>query len=262
MHNLKHIENFLFDMDGTLYIGNHLFEGVSQLFDTLNTKKKNFLLLTNNSSKDKSLYQKKWQGFGIDMPLEKILTSGQATFQYLKSQTSIKSVYVLGTDSLKKEAIDSGFKLQDVNPDAVVLGYDTSLTYENLVKACLLLQKNKFYYATHPDINCPSELGPLPDCGAIIEMIYASTGRRPKIFGKPNQEMIDAALQRINGKKDNTAIVGDRLYTDMEMGYRAHLTTILVLTGETKREDLKNEIRQPDLIMENISEITSLISTY
>ena len=259
MHNLNHIENFLFDMDGTLYLGNQLFEGVSQLFETLIKRDKKFLLLTNNSSKDKNLYQKKWKGFGIDMPLQKILTSGEATFAYLKAETIVKSVFVLGTESLKKEALDSGFSLNDINPDAVVLGYDTSLAYENLVKACLLLQKNKLYFATHPDINCPSELGPLPDCGAMIEMIHASTGRRPKILGKPNKEMVDAALQRINGKSSNTAIVGDRLYTDMEMGYRANLTTILVLSGEATLDDLKTAPRQPDFVMKNINGIIPLI---
>lgn len=259
MRNLNHIENFLFDMDGTLYLGNRLFEGVIQLFDTLVKKDKNFLLLTNNSSKDKSLYQKKWKGFGVEMPLQKILTSGEATFQYLKSKTSVKTVFILGTDSLKKEAIDNGFVLDDKNPNAVVIGYDTTLTYENLSKACLLLHKENLYFATHPDINCPSEAGPLPDCGAMIEMIYASTGRKPKIFGKPNKEMVDAALLRINGKNTNTAIVGDRLYTDMEMGYRANLTTILVLSGEAKKEDLKKAERQPDFVLENITGIAALI---
>lgn len=259
MNNLKHIENFLFDMDGTLYLGNRLFEGVPQLFDTLYKKNKNFLLLTNNSSKDKSLYQKKWQGYGIDMPLSKIVTSGEATFQYLKTATPVKSVFILGTDSLIKEALENGFLIDENNPDAVVLGYDTTLRYENLVKACLLLQKNKLYFATHPDINCPSEAGPLPDCGAMIEMIYASTGKRPKILGKPNKEMVDVALLRVQGKSSNTAIVGDRLYTDIEMGYRANLTTILVLTGEAKREDLKKENRLPDFVMENINGITELI---
>lgn len=246
-------------MDGTLYLGNSLFEGVVQLFDTLLKKEKKFLLLTNNSSKDKNLYQKKWKGFGIDMPLQKILTSGEATFQFLKSQTMVKTVFVLGTDSLKKEALENGFIHEENNPDAVVLGYDTSLTYENLAKACLLLQKNKLYFATHPDLNCPSEIGPLPDCGAMIELIFASTGRRPKILGKPNKEMVDAALQRINGKCNNTAIVGDRLYTDMEMGFRANLTTILVLSGEAKKEDLKTVVRRPDFVMENINGITALI---
>ncbi len=259
MNNLKKIANFLFDMDGTLYLGNRLFEGVPKLFDTLHKKNKNFLLLTNNSSKDKSLYQKKWQGYGIEMPLSKIVTSGEATFQYIKTSTSVKSVFILGTESLKKEALENGFQIDENNPDAVVLGYDTTLRYENLAKACLLLQKNKLYFATHPDINCPSEAGPLPDCGAMIEMIYASTGKRPKILGKPNQEMVDVALLRINGKSSDTAIVGDRLYTDMEMGYRANLTTILVLSGEAKREDLKNENRKPDFVMEDINGITELI---
>jgi len=259
MKNLKHIENFLFDMDGTLYLGNQLFEGVPELFETLNKKNKHFLLLTNNSSKDKSLYQKKWLGYGITMPLTKILTSGEATFQYIKTSTSVKTMFILGTESLKKEALESGFQIDDNNPDAVVLGYDTSLRYENLVKACLLLQKNKLYFATHPDINCPSEAGPLPDCGAMIEMIYASTGRRPKILGKPNQEMVEAALTRVNGKSSNTAIVGDRLYTDMEMGYRSNLTTILVLSGEAKREDLIKEKKKPDFVMENINGIVELI---
>lgn len=259
MHNLSHVENFLFDMDGTLYLGNRLFEGVLQLFETLLIKKKNFILLTNNSSKDKALYQKKWKGFGIEMPLHRILTSGEATFQYLKTSTQVKSIFVLGTESLKKEAIENGFLMEENNPDAVVLGYDITLNYDNLVKACLLLQKNKLYFATHPDINCPSEAGPLPDCGAMIEMIYVSTGRRPKILGKPNKEMVDAALTRIKGKNTNTAIVGDRLYTDMEMGYRANLTTILVLSGEAKREDLKKERQQPDFVLENVSKITTLI---
>lgn len=259
MAELKNVQNFLFDMDGTLYLGNKLFEGVKFLFETIEKKQKKFLLLTNNSSKDKTLYQKKWQNFGIEMPLEKILTSGEATLHYLKTQTQHKKLYTMGTDSLKKECEIFGFELNEQNPDAVLIGYDTTLNYESLTKTCLLLQKGLPYYATHPDINCPSELGPLPDCGAFIEMIFASTGRRPKILGKPNQEMTTAALERIGGKSTNTAIVGDRLYTDMEMGYRSGLTTILVLSGETKKSDVDSVAKKPDFILDEVKNLLQLL---
>lgn len=259
MNDLKRINNFLFDMDGTLYLGDQLFEGIAQLFETLYMKRKNFILLTNNSSKDKTLYQEKWKNFGIQIPLEKFLTSGEATFQYLKNNTRYHKLHIMGTDSLKEECKNFGFILDEESPDAVVIGYDTTLNYQALCKTCLLLQKGLPYYATHPDINCPSEKGPLPDCGAFIEMIYASINRRPKIFGKPFPEMVEAALTRIGGNSTDTAIVGDRLYTDIEMGYRANLTTILVLSGETKKEDLKNLERKPDYILENVAEICELI---
>ncbi|PCJ52604.1 MAG: HAD family hydrolase [Planctomycetota bacterium] len=259
MDNLHHIENFLFDIDGTLCLGHRLFEGVEELFEILEKKGKKFILLTNNSSKDKRLYQTKWKDFGIDMPLEKILTSGEATVDYMKTQPEIKNVFVLGTESFKNEIEQGGFVVTSENPDAIIMGYDTTINYEKLCTACLNLRRGIPYIASHPDVNVPSEIGPLPDCGSFIELIFTSTGRRPKIIGKPNKEMATAALNRINGKPENTVIVGDRLATDIELGFQANLSTILVLTGVTTKDDLEMISQKPDFILDNIKGIPSLL---
>lgn len=164
----------------------------------------------------------------------------------------------MGTPALEEEFRAAGFILTEKDPEIVVLGFDLTLTYEKLERACFFIRQGLPFIATHPDLNCPTPEGPIPDCGSMIALITASTGVKPKIIGKPFPEMIEALRERYGLEDPSTvAMVGDRLYTDIAMGNAAGITSILVLSGETKLEDVDatNAETRPDVIVENLGEI-------
>jgi 4-nitrophenyl phosphatase/NagD protein len=252
---LDDMQCFLLDMDGTFFLGDELLPGALDFMDYLDKNGLDYLFLTNNSSKHAGLYAEKIRKLGFDVPEEKIFTSGAATTIYLQKQKPGAKVYLVGTKALQDEFERSGFKLTNENPDFVVLGFDTSLTYEKLITFCDLVREGKPYIATHPDINCPVPNGFIPDIGSFMALIEASTGRKPDvIIGKPNVHIVDAVVQKTGFPKSQIAMIGDRLYTDIAMGM-AGIKTILVLSGETKREDLKGSPFQPDLVANNLGDI-------
>jgi len=254
-HFFDHIKLWLLDMDGTIYLGDVLIEGAQTFVRRLVEKKKDFLFLTNNSSKSASAYIKKLHTLGLNFIQEdKIFTSGQATISYLNHHYMEKTVYLLGTPTLEQEFIDHGIALSP-DPEVVVIGFDTTLTYEKLNKVCDLVRHGLPYIATHPDFNCPTSTGFMPDIGATIAFINASTGRKPDtIIGKPYLPMLQA-IQEINGcELHEMVMVGDRLYTDIAMG--AHgIRTILTLSGETTQEDLQISDFQPDMIVRSVADL-------
>lgn len=256
---LSHIKGFLLDMDGTIYLGTRVLEGAVEFIDKCRATGRRILFLTNNSSKTAAEYADKLVSMGIPASCDDVLTSGEATISYMKSEQLGPKVYVLGTKLLRDEFSQAGFQLDSENPDAVVLGFDMDLTYERLRRACDLIRKGVPYIATHPDVNCPTESGPIPDCGSIIAAIKESTGKSPKIIGKPNKEMIEAAMRKIGIEADETAIVGDRLYTDIAMASAAEITGILVLSGETKRSDLDGSRYIPDLVVPGIGDLINML---
>lgn len=256
---LSHIRGFLLDMDGTIYLGNKLLEGAVEFINACRTTGRSVLFLTNNSSKTGLEYAEKLASLGIQASSDDVLTSGEATISYMKAANIGPKVYVLGTGSLRDEFRGAGFELDRENPDAVVVGFDMELTYERLCRACDLIRKGVKFIATHPDVNCPTENGSVPDCGSIIAAITESTGRSPKIIGKPNKEMIDAAMRKVSSEKSQTAMVGDRLYTDIAMASAAGITGILVFSGETQRSDLAASRFVPDLAVPGIGDLVDLL---
>ncbi len=254
---LKTIDCFFIDLDGTFYLGNKLFQGSTDFLKICKEKNKKYIFLTNNSSKDASDYIEKLKNLGVNITKDQILTSGEATVQYLKGINPGSKVFVLGTPSLKREFESAGFIIHEDNPQYVIVGFDLTLTYEKLCKACEFIRNGAKFIATHPDFNCPTEKGYIPDCGAIIAAITASTGVTPKIIGKPNKEMIHAAMKKAASRKNNSAIIGDRLYTDMAMGKAAGITSILVLTGETKIDDLSKADVIPNFVFESIGDLAN-----
>ena len=264
MESLREIKCFLLDLDGTIYLGNRLIPGAGTFLETLKEKQVDYLFLTNNSSKDKLAYVDKLSQLGIEVEARQVLTSGEATTIYLQTKRPGAKVFLLGTGELAQEFTDQGFKLvasQD-NPDFVVLGFDTTLTYQKLWDACDLVRDGVEYIATHPDFNCPLEGGKyMPDTGAMIAFIQASTGKLPKVMGKPNQEIVDAALTRTGHSPKQMAIVGDRLYTDIAMGRRSGLTSILVLSGETKKQDLTATSQRPDYVFSSVKELGEALNS-
>lgn len=252
MTQLGHIRCFILDMDGTFYLGDSLLPGALPFMDYLQRSGRDYLFLTNNSSCSASHYVAKLARLGYQTDESHVLTSGEATALYLKEKSPCARVFLLGTPDLADELIRHGFHLTDTSPDYVVLGFDKTLTYDKLSRACALITAGVPYIATHPDINCPTEDGFIPDCGAIMACIKASTGRDPYIIGKPRAAIIEALFRRRPYPRSQTAIVGDRLYTDIATGKNAAITSILVLSGETQRGDLPTAEVTPDYVFDNL----------
>ncbi len=255
---LRKIRCFLMDMDGTIYLGNRRLPGAREWISLLEDHHISYYFLTNNSSRSRVEYAQKLNQMGLSIPEERIFTSGEATAIYLSKHYSGASLYVVGTPALMNEFIRHGFSLTKSEPDVAVLGFDTTLTYEKLHKLCDLVVEGKPYIATHPDINCPTEDGFKPDIGAMIELVAASTGRRPDVIvGKPHQPIVDALAEKTGLPLEAHCMIGDRLYTDIALG-RWGIITVLVLSGETKIADMAGSEYKPDLTVQDIAEMAEL----
>ena len=251
---LSKVRGFLLDMDGTFYLSDRLLEGALRFIDLLREQGKEFLFLTNNSSKHRRQYAEKITRLGLPLPEEMVLTSGEAAALHLQKEKPGARVYVVGTPSLEEEFVQHGFQLVDQNPDFIVLGFDTTLTYKKLWALCDFVRAGVPYIATHPDFNCPTETGWMPDVGAMIAFVKAATGREPDlVVGKPNRLIVDAAAAKLNLQVNQLAMIGDRLYTDIALGQSSGIVTVLVLSGETRIEDLKDSPFQPDYTFQNLA---------
>lgn len=263
---LKEIRNFklfLFDMDGTLYLGNRLYDFTLELLDTLKKTGRKYLFMTNNSSKSVDDYVKKLGKLGIEATREDFMTSSQATAFYLHKHHEGQKLYVCGTESLKEELRMEGFTVT-TNVDeteCIVMGFDTELTFQKLhdVSFMLLTRPELPYIATNPDYVCPTEFGSVPDCGSVCDMIYNATKKRPIVIGKPSPLMPQLAMEKFGISKEEACVVGDRIYTDVKSGLNAGITGILVLSGETTREILAESPDKPHLVLEDASEILDAI---
>lgn len=260
---LKSIQLYLFDMDGTLYLGDRLFEFTRELLDTLKATGRRYLFMTNNSSKSVEDYIKKLEKLGIPALKEDFITSSQATAWYLQKHHPGKTLYVCGTRSLQRELRQAGFTVtQDVEKtQCIVMGFDTELTFRKLQDVCYLLSTRGDipYIATNPDYVCPTEFGSVPDCGSVCDMVFNATGKRPVVIGKPSPLMPEMAMDKTGFSKEETAVVGDRIYTDIKSGLNAGIAGILVMSGETTREILEKSPDKPDLVLEDASEILKAI---
>ncbi len=259
MSKLKTVRGYVMDMDGTIFLGEKLLPGAVDFVTYLQENKIPFLFLTNNSSKHRQLYEQKLNRLGLNVTATEIFTSGEATAIYLKQKFAQRGIYLVGTPALETEFQQHGYFLTDQNPAAAVLGFDTTLTYEKLWKLCDFVRAGLPYYATHPDFNCPTEDGYMPDIGAMIAFVEASTGRRPdQIIGKPNLPVVEALKERLNLPVEQICMIGDRLYTDIALG-QAGLFTVLVLSGETKAADVPISPFQPDIMVDNLAGLLDLL---
>ena len=256
---LKNQNLFLFDMDGTLYLGNQLYSFTKELLATIRAKGKKYLFMTNNSSKSVADYVKKLAHLGIEATEDDFITSSQATAYYLKLHHKSARLYVCGTNSLKQELRKNGFVITENldEVDCIVMGFDTELTFKKLedVSKLLLTRENIPYIATNPDLVCPTEFGSVPDCGSVCEMIYNATKKRPVVIGKPSPLMPELAMERWGVAKEHTCVVGDRIYTDIQCGLNAGITGILVLSGETTQDILENSPNKPHFVLPDASKI-------
>lgn len=255
-HILEKVRCFALDMDGTIYLGEKWIDGAREFLEKIEESGRNYIFLTNNSSKNAEAYVEKLHRMGWEIGPEKIITSGQAAIFYLKRHFAGKKVFLLGNPLLQAEFMQAGIMLEDQAPDVVVVGFDTSLDYQKMCKVCDFVRAGLPYLATHPDYNCPTESGFIPDAGAIQAFIHASAFRYPdRIIGKPNRDIIDYLEARVGVEKAQIAMVGDRLYTDIAAGRNNGLKSILVLSGEAGPQDVADSDEMPHLIFESVRDM-------
>lgn len=258
---LTAIRHFLLDMDGTLYLGKTPIAGAAAFVGYLRESGRRYLFITNNSSAGAAQYSRKLSEMGIPAAPRDILTSGEATARYLMSETSYRRVFAVGTPSFEQELTAAGLVVAQNAPEVVVLAFDTTLTYAKLERACLLLREGVPYIAANPDKVCPTDYGYIPDCGAMAALLYESTGRLPKFIGKPNPELARMGMAKLGAAREATAMVGDRLYTDMAMAYSAGLVSVLVLSGETTLQDVERADRKPDYVFASVRELHAVLAS-
>ena len=260
---IQNMKLYLFDMDGTLYLGSRLYDFTIELLQEIRRTGGKYLFITNNSSKSVADYVKKLAGFGIEATRDDFMTSSQATAYYLHKYHEGQRLYVCGTESLKEELRGEGFtvttNIDEV--DCIVMGFDTELTFQKLhdVSYLLLTRPELPYIATNPDLVCPTEFGSVPDCGSVCGMIYNATGKKPIVIGKPSSLMPELAMDKLGIAKEQTCVVGDRIYTDVKSGLNAGCIGILVMSGETTYEILEQSPEKPHLVMESAREILDIL---
>jgi len=259
---LEAVENLIVDMDGVLWRGDQPLPGLERFFQTVRRLGVRFVLATNNASKSGDEYVAKLKRFGVQVTLDEILTSPQATAAYLAQHAPQARVFVIGEPGLAAELCARGLDVVNDAPARathVVVGWDRTLTYDKLAEACLLIRRGATFIGTNPDVTYPSERGIVPGNGATLAALRASTGVEPIIIGKPQPEMMLQAMARMGGTPENTAVVGDRLDTDILGGHNAGLTTILVLTGVTSLEEAHDGAIRPDYVFQDIGGVADAL---
>ena len=260
MNNIDELKKkrlFLLDMDGTIYLGNELFDGTIDFLEYIKSIGGRYIFLTNNSSKSVDKYIEKLSSLGIESTDEDFFTSTNATVMYLKKHPYNK-IYAFGTISFKEQLSASGLNITDRledDIDCICMGFDTELTFQKLEDACILIGRGVDYIATNPDWVCPTYYGYVPDCGSVSQMLYNATKRRPYFIGKPRPDMAFLAMEKAGFAPEETVIIGDRLYTDIACGVNAGISTIFVLSGEGTMEDVKFGETEPEFIYADIQKL-------
>lgn len=256
---LKNIKCFILDLDGTVYLEETILDGSLDFLKQLEKMDIQFKFFTNNSSKNAQAYVNRITKMGYPIKDEKMLISNSVIIEHLLDNMPGKKVYLLGTEYLRQDFEKAGINLVEENPDIVVVGFDTTLVYERVSKACHYIRNGAVFYGVNPDFNCPVKDGFIPDCGAMCAMITASTGVRPTFFGKPSHYTLDYVKRNTGFKENEIAFVGDRLYTDIAIGNGNDALTILVLTGEAKEEDVITSETKPKMICQSLKEVKELL---
>ena len=261
---IKEKKLYIFDMDGTIYLGGKPFEFAIEFIKNLRAAGKKVLFFTNNASHTTPFYMQKLSRLGFEPQEDEIMTSGDVTLEFLKRFRAGKSVYLVATNELCEEYREKGINLltgDEESADIVITSFDTSLTYKKLDDACRLIRGGAEYLSTHPDMNCPTETGFIPDSGAIAALVTASTGKVPTYFGKPYKETIEMIAEATGYAREEMCIFGDRLYTDIALGKKFGVTSILVLSGETQPADVDAAeiVDKPDFVFPSLLEVNEVM---
>lgn len=257
---LKKKKLCLFDMDGTIYRDNALFDGVKEYLAFIARSGGKYVFVTNNSSRSVGDYVKKLLDMGVIADEENFLTSTQAAVLLFKDKFENKKIYAQGTASFIEELKTSGLNVTcdfDLNAFAILVGFDTEITGEKLRTTCKMLtvKKDIPFYATNPDWVCPVDFGYIPDCGSMCFAIGKATGRTPAFIGKPEPAMIDIAREKFGADKKDVVVFGDRLYTDIASGKNAGVDSVLVLSGEATLKDLNESDVKPDFVLNSVYDV-------
>lgn len=249
---------WLLDMDGTLYLDDRLFDGVTDFLAYVRRSGGRYLFLTNNSSRGVEGYIEKLHRLGIEATADDFLTSVDATIRCLQQEHPDRKCYVQGTHSFYAQLSSAGIPVTDhLENDVEVLlsGFDRELTFQKLEDACILLNRGVTWLATNPDWVCPTWYGSVPDCGSVCRMLTTATGREPRFIGKPKPEMVRLALEKTGFAPEQAVIIGDRLYTDIACGVNAGIDSIFVLSGEGVLSDIETYQVHPTWIYDNIAQL-------
>jgi HAD superfamily hydrolase (TIGR01450 family) len=251
-------------MDGTIYLGGKPFDFAVRFINNLRNSGRKVLFFTNNASHTDEFYLAKLNRLGFGATADEIMTSGDVTAEYLNRHRAGKSVYLMGVPELVDDFYKKGINLVDGDAekaDIVVTSFDTTLTYKKLDNACRLVRGGAEYLSTHPDYNCPTETGFIPDSGAIAAFVTASTGKTPTYFGKPYKETIEMIGEATGFKNDEMCIFGDRLYTDIALGKKFGVCSVLVLSGETQPIDVERAEAKdkPDFVFDSLNDVNDLM---
>lgn len=260
LENLKKKKLFLFDIDGTLAVGDTLYEGSARLLSHIDRIGGRACYITNNSTKSRRDYVEKFRSaFSLETTEDQFITSGFMTVRFLKKHYAGRKIFVLGTASFAAELRQNGFIVTETAEngiDCVVAAYDSELNYGKLIEISkVLLTTDAPFYATNPDQRCPVDFGFIPDCGSICDMITATTGRKPVYLGKPSREVVDLCLEQSGFTREETLVVGDRLYTDIACGINGGVDTCVVFTGEARPADMADTPYPADYAFPNIKEL-------
>lgn len=254
--SISNIQYLVVDLDGVLYRGDEVIPGAREFVEFLRGRGIGFVLATNNSTRTPQQYVEKLAGMGIGIQADEVLTSALATADYLKSVAPPGArLFVVGQDGLWAALRQAGFELVESGAEYVVVGMDFSATYERMAEATLQIRAGAQFIGTNPDKTFPSERGIVPGNGALLAFLEAATGVTPTVIGKPETAMLEQALARMNASAATTAMLGDRLETDILAGKRAGLATLLVLSGIADRAMLAESEVQPDLVFEDVGEL-------
>jgi 4-nitrophenyl phosphatase len=251
---LSGIAGLAFDLDGTIYLGPRLLPGALSLIEALAAAGVPYLFATNNSSKTGAAYVRHLTALGLPADRGRVLTSNDVAIHHLR-RVGLRRPYLVATPEVEDEYSEQGIEHADDAPDAVLLTFDLTLTYEKLRRASDLVRSGLPYLATHPDLVCPTPSGPIPDCGSFIELLAAATGERPLVLGKPQASMASAICDRLGLAPQAVAFVGDRLYTDVRMALDHGFVAVLTLTGEAQLEHVAASPSQPHVIVETMQDL-------
>ncbi len=250
----------MIDMDGTIYKGGNVIPGAQEFINSLIKEGIPFVFLTNNSSHTREYYYDKLRKMGFQIDKGRILTSTIATVRFIKERRAGKRVYVIATPDVAKEIEGSGIESSEDDPEIVLLTFDRTITFDKINKAYRFIMNGAELIATHPDDLCPTEDSYDVDIGQFIRMLSFLTGTEPTIIGKPSGLMLEMAAGEMGVEKENTMMVGDRLYTDIRMASNAGTASVLVLTGEAKASDIEGSDAKPTYVIDSVADMPGLLS--